>query len=91
MTIPNLLVLKSSLDTGKEADIATAVCQRFFPLMFEKPAEENAAVLANTGIYHKFQQLKSDLAALRSDAAEGSDFFEFYNKIERQVLFDVAE
>lgn len=31
LSIPYLLVLKSSLDIGKDAEIATALCRRFFP------------------------------------------------------------
>ena len=31
VTIPYLLVLKSSLDIGKEANVARDICQRFFP------------------------------------------------------------
>jgi len=34
LTIPYLLVLKSSLDRGNEAVVATQVCQRFFPALF---------------------------------------------------------
>lgn len=30
-TIPYLIVLKSSLDTGKEATIAREICERFYP------------------------------------------------------------
>jgi hypothetical protein len=32
-TIPYLLVLKSSLDTGKEAIVAREICERFFPAL----------------------------------------------------------
>lgn len=37
LTIPYLLVLKSSLDTGKEAQIAQDICERFFPSMGADP------------------------------------------------------
>ena len=56
-----MLVLKSSLDTGKEAQIATAVMQRFFPTIFLKP--DLGSTLNNaSNIYNKFAQLKTDLA-----------------------------
>ena len=34
--------------------------------------------------YYKFKQLKEDLSQLREEA--GSSFFEFYTRIERQIL-----
>lgn len=36
LTIPYLLVLKSTLDTGKEQHFATEICQRFFPSLFDE-------------------------------------------------------
>lgn len=35
LTIPYLLVLKSSLDTGTEKTVATEILQRFFPALFD--------------------------------------------------------
>ena len=72
-------MLKSSLDKGNEAVIATGVCQRFFPSLFTEP--ENQDPLAG---FYKFKQLKEDLSQLREEA--GSSFFAFYTRIERQVL-----
>ena len=69
LTIPYLLVLKSSLDKGNEAQIATGVCQRFFPSMFTEPESQDP----QAG-YYKFKQLKEDLSQLREEA--GSSFFE---------------
>ena len=54
------------------------MCQRFFPVMFEKP--EGSQADNASSIYFKFQQLKADLGARRSAA---SDFFDIYNKIEQ--------
>jgi len=63
-TIPNMMVLKSSLDTGKEAKIATSVMQRFFPTMFQKP-EVGSSNDTASNVYHKFTKLKADLALHR--------------------------
>ena len=68
-----MLVLKSSLDTGKEAQIAQEICERFFPSMGADPA-----------LVEKFRQLANDFQILREVA--GDRFFTFYNKIEAQVL-----
>ena len=86
-----MLVLKSSLDTGKEAQIATSVCQRFFPLMFQRPdgtPEEHP-----NNIYFKFQQLKADLEThrLQEQASDDCSFFDFYNQIEKQILFGITQ
>lgn len=37
-TIPQLLVLKSSLDTGNEAQVARDICERFFPALIKDDA-----------------------------------------------------
>lgn len=66
-------MLKSSLDTGKEAVIAQEICERFFPSMGADPS-----------LSDKFRQLTSDFQSLRELA--GDNFFSFYNKIEAQVL-----
>ena len=83
-----MLVLKSSLDIGKEAQIATAVIQRFFPSMFQRP-DGNAAEHHNN-IFYKFEQLKNDLAEHRKQADADSSFYDFYNKIEKQILFGIT-
>ena len=41
LTIPYLLVLKSSLDKGSEAAIATGLCERFFPSLFTEPENQD--------------------------------------------------
>lgn len=74
-TIPYLLVLKSSLDTGKEAQNAKEICERFFPAL------SNLSEPATT---EKYTKLITDFEQLRSLA--GDRFFSFYNKIESQVL-----
>ena len=83
-----MLVLKSSLEIGKEAQIATAVIQRFFPSMFQRP-DGNAAEFHNN-IFYKFEQLKNDLAEHRKQADADSSFYDFYNKIEKQILFGIT-
>ena len=57
LTIPYLLVLKSSLDRGNEAVVATQVCQRFFPSLFQEPENQDPQ-----SCYYRFEKLKSDLA-----------------------------
>ena len=54
-TIPYLIVLKSSLDTGKEATIAREICERFYPQLKES---------------QKYEQLTSDFDELRKLAGE---------------------
>lgn len=68
-TIPYLLVLKSSLDVGKEANVARDICERFFPSLSQDPI-----------LSEKFAQLIVDFEQLRLLAAD--NFFDFYNKIE---------
>jgi hypothetical protein len=79
-----LLVLKSSLDVGKDAENATALCKRFFPSLF---AEEGAESIVLSQA-KKFEKLKVDFAELRRLA--GKDFFDIYCKIERQILIGGA-
>lgn len=54
-TIPYLIVLKSSLDTGKEALIAREICERFYPMLKESK---------------KYEQLVADFDELRMLAGE---------------------
>ena len=79
LTIPYLLVLKSSLDRGNEAVVATEVCQRFFPSLFQEPENQDPQ-----SCYYRFKKLKDDLAQLRDEA--GDSFFDFYCRIEKQIL-----
>ena len=51
--------------------------------MFQKP--EVSQTELHNNIFFKFQQLKADLEVLRNEA--GAAFFDFYNKIEQQILF----
>ena len=54
-TIPYLIVLKSSLDTGKEASRAREICERFYPQLNENK---------------KYEKLISDFEELRSLAGD---------------------
>ena len=76
LTIPYLVVLKASLDTGKEAIIASQVCERFFPQLFNVDKEVDKSSSSA-----RFSQLKEDFNKLREEA--GDQFFDFYNRIER--------
>ena len=84
LTIPYLVVLKASLDTGKEALIASQVCERFFPSLFQKEGDKEKNPTAD-----RFQQLKDDFKVLRHEA--GDSFFDSYNRIERQILFEESQ
>ena len=64
------------MDTGKEAIIASQVCERFFPQIFKVEQEEDKSSSSA-----RFRQLKEDFNKLREEA--GDQFFEFYNRIER--------
>jgi hypothetical protein len=94
LTIPYLLVLKSSLDSDQEAMIASSLCKRFFPALFrdplaDYPKEEGKTVdyaskVQEAQAYQKFIKLKEDFATLRESA--GKDFFDIYSRIERELL-----
>ena len=68
-------MLKSSLDTGKEARNAKEICERFFPALADR---------SDPVISAKYSKLITDFDQLRELA--GELFFSFYNKIESQVL-----
>jgi len=74
-------VLKSSLDTGKDAENATALCRRFFPSLFADQEQNEPLALTQAA---KFEKLKVDFGELRKLA--GKDFFDIYCQIEEQIL-----
>jgi hypothetical protein len=80
LSIPYLLVLKSSLDIGKDAENATSLCRRFFPQLFAE-TDSDAKLQCQAA---KFEKLKHDFAELRQLA--GKDFFDIYCQIEHQIL-----
>lgn len=82
LSIPYLLVLKSSLDIGKDAENATALCRRFFPQLFADNEIETGSLVQSQAA--KFEKLKSDFSELRQLA--GKDFFDIYCQIEHQIL-----
>ncbi len=56
--------------------------------MFQRPDGTQAEFPNN--IYFRFEQLKSDLEVHRQQADDCS-FFDFYNRIEKQILFGAPQ